>query len=207
MSKPLPSLTGTVVGHWTVGKQTSQARFSCLCSKCGKPSSLPKGKLRRGEVLPCRRCEMFANPEAKPFRSKIPLPEPGTMFGSRVVLGSRVVRKENGECRRFLIVRCKCGLESLLQASQLRKREGGACQSCTRKDHPRKPPKPRRPKEPKPVKTPRPMKLAAVKPTKPKAAVKVPMVDVPLPTEWNAKTILDLIVRREALRQEWVTAD
>lgn len=217
MSKPLlgvmlPDIRGTVIGCWTVGERRPRTKsghsklWAATCNDCALEVSLIGTDVRNGVVQKCRRCTT-KEPKIATKRGH-PLPAIGTVIGDRTVIGNRLFKSPDNSVRWRTVLICKCGLESLAVPGALAGGRLRACRDCCKKNRakpkaPRVPRvrKPPKPKEPKPA---RPMKLAAVKPPKPKAMQKVPMTAVPLPTEWNSKTILDLIVRREALRQEWV---
>ena len=199
MSKPLPSLTGSTVAGWTVGRRADPSTYNCLCP-AGHKFNQQSGALRRGNPAPCPKCVHNANPEAKAKRGE-PLPPIGSKRGCWTIIEHKIVTNKRGNRKWTMVFQCSCPAAGTAQGGfpEWRGCETRKCGSCSRAGRKRqsKPKAPPRPKEPKPVK---PMKLAAVKPNKPKAAVKVPMVEVPLPTEWNAKTILDLIVRRRGFR-------
>jgi hypothetical protein len=57
------------------------------------------------------------------------VPEPGTQFGSWLVLGPAVV--STGTPQTYVLCRCKCGKEYVRNASSLRRGKSKSCHKCS----------------------------------------------------------------------------
>lgn len=114
---PVTNLMNKVFGLWRVTRDAGDREVGCRC-ECGKRATIFRYNLTRGLSTGCASC---ANRKTKPGKIV-------RRYGQWTVLGRSGVESDN---RGLMIrVRCDCGREGVVRASDLRRGRSSSCKQC-----------------------------------------------------------------------------